>query len=119
MILMLKKAVMRYHQKLNLGKMVLPRKVIKRNFLTSQKMTLTMKKMKSLCRKISLSELWILISHQSSKKDNLGTTSRLNKILNSNPLQEIVHQLLELLIRRGLLNRNRKKRKKLKESITK
>jgi hypothetical protein len=119
MILMLKKAGTRYHLKLNHGKTVLPRKVIKRNFLTSQKMTLMMKKMKSLCRKISLSELWILISNQSSKKDNLGTTSRLNKILNSNPLQEIVHQLQEPSIRRGLLNKNRKKRKRLKESITK
>jgi hypothetical protein len=57
MTLMLKKAEMKYHLKLNLGKMVLPKKVIKRNFLTSLKTTLTMKKMKSLCRKTSLREL--------------------------------------------------------------
>ena len=45
------KVRMRYHLELNLGKTVSPRRVIRRSFLTYQKMTLMMRKMKFLCKR--------------------------------------------------------------------
>ena len=107
------KVRMRYHLELNLGKTVSPRRVIRRSFLTYQKMTLMMRKMKFLCKRTQLNE------QQNHLLINQTRTPKINKMHNkdSNNLQEI-HRL-EVL--RNLFNkqkRNKRKMKRQKERTT-